>query len=143
MRDPDTGLPLIKPNICEFDIDNLRLATTLTHEMVGAQLYRFLDSELGQDATAVEWLWKVMQKMQGLSPQAVRELVQELRCYELKNIPGENAQDLGMMITDTVELILSSGQQINDLSYLAAHPFLSCSVQQYVIEIQPLVASVR
>ena len=115
----------------------------MIQETVGAQLYRFLDSELGRDATAVEWLWKVTQKMQGLSPQAVRELILELRCYELKTIPGENAQDLGMMLTDTMELILSSGQQIDDLCYLAARPFLSCLVQQYVIEIQPLVAGVR
>ena len=128
---------------CKYDKENLRLSATFMQHAIGTNLWGLMRAELPHDAPGPAYMVSVASKMQGLTPQQVRHLCNELDALELKAIPGEDVLQLNTQINTFVFLIIGSGTVVEDLCYLAAKPFSKSTVEQFRLEFGPFLAAAR
>ena len=116
---------------CPEDLRSLRLSASFLQHSVGTKLWTLLSAELAYEATGPEYLVAIASRMQGMSPEAVRNLCTDLSKMELKSIPGEDVHELNRRVSNVVYLIIGSGSNVTDLAYLAAKPFSKSSFEQF------------
>lgn len=114
---------VINAQVCAYDVAGLKLAKEFLRNSIGSSLYNLVESELLDDCLGPEYFFTIMSKMTGTSPQAVRNLTNELVAMKLSNQPQENVNEFSTKISAKCLELIGTPNAPLDLAYITARTY--------------------
>ncbi len=115
----------------DFDRDNLRLSGIVIKNSLGTNLYQRVASLLPATATGPEILKVAIDQVMYMNASTIRSVSNRLGALSLKDIPGENAPELTVKVSELARELEGSGNPPGDLINLVSKPFTKGSVESF------------
>ena len=133
----------LKSNNDKYDLDNLDFTTEVIRGSLGPELFSRVTAFAAPDATGPELFKIAVDQVSTMSDHMIRHLCDKLRKLRLKDIPGENVQELSKTISEIVKKIIASGNTPSDLNDLVVCPFTFASSRMFEAKAMNLYTTIE
>jgi hypothetical protein len=115
-------------------LDNLKWSGKAILNSITLPLWETVEKDLRVDRSGPEAFAAVVYKLQQVSSEAVRTLVDELKSLSLLKEPGQDAEIFGGWVVELCRRISGTGSAPTNLVVLAAATFLECNVLAFKLK---------